>query len=107
LLLIIRRRRRQWALGIELVIWLGQDGTPHYESLAIGRMGFALPMGLHIGDARGAVEGYLGSPSGATASTLVYRRSAPTVEGCSDPVTLTFEKERLVRVAWEWELCMD
>jgi hypothetical protein len=93
--------------GGELEVWLGQDGRPHYLSLAIARNGFALPMGLHIGDARGMIEAYLGAPSYATGNLLVYRRTAPDVEGCSDPVTLGFEKGRLVRVEWSWESCMD
>jgi hypothetical protein len=93
--------------GRELQVWLGRDGAPHYESLVIGRPGFALPMGLRIGDARGLVESTLGAAVQATASTLVYRRTAHTVEGCSDPVTFTFEQGKLARVAWQWESCMD
>jgi hypothetical protein len=93
--------------GRELQVWLGEGGTPHYQSLAVALAGFALPMGLHIGDFRGLVESTLGAAAQATDNTLVYRRTAQAVEGCSDPVTFTFEQGKLARVAWVWESCMD
>ena len=89
--------------GIELTTESGAGNT-FPGSLAISRAGYPLPLGLHIGDRRGAVEDVLGAPA-TGGDTLVLKRTEG--EGCADPITLTFRDKVLTRVDWTWESCQD
>jgi hypothetical protein len=89
--------------GIELKT-MSASGRTLPDSLTISRAGYALPLGLRIGDLRGAVERTLGAPDTGGA-TLVLKRSQG--EGCADPIVLTFRNNVLAQVAWTWESCMD
>jgi hypothetical protein len=89
--------------GIELMTE-SNGGKSWPASLTISRAGHPLPLGLHIGDKRGAVESVLGAPSNG-GDTLVLKRTQG--DGCDDPVVLSFRNHVLTQVAWTWESCMD
>jgi hypothetical protein len=89
--------------GIELTTMSGGDKA-YPASLAISRAGYQLPLGLHIGAPRGAVEDALGAPA-TGGDTLVLKRTEG--EGCDDPIVLGFRNKVLTQVAWTWESCQD
>lgn len=89
--------------GLELTTW-SANGKTWPMSLAISRAGYPLPLGLHIGDLRGAVEDVLGAPP-SDGDTLVLKRTQG--EGCADPIVLTFRGKVLSQVAWTWLTCTD
>jgi hypothetical protein len=89
--------------GIALTTW-SADGKTYPMSLAISRPGYPLPLGLHIGDLRGAVERTLGAP-GAGGDVVVVKRTQG--DGCADPIALTFRGKLLAQVEWTWERCTD
>jgi hypothetical protein len=89
--------------GIELTTMSG-GGNTFPASLTISRADYQLPLGLRIGDPRGAVEELLGAPS-LGGDTLVLKRTQG--EGCDDPIVLSFRNKLLTRVAWTWESCQD
>jgi hypothetical protein len=89
--------------GIELTTMSAGNG-PWPASLTISRTGYPLPLGLHIGDKRGAVEDVLGAPA-TGGDTLVLKRTQG--DGCDDPIVLSFRNKVLTQAAWTWESCMD
>lgn len=89
--------------GIELQTMAGGPRA-FPASLLISRPDYPLPLGLRIGDARGAVERTLGVPE-TSSDTVVLRRTQG--EGCDDPITLHFRGGQLSQVAWTWETCTD